>query len=79
MNNENSFARAKLTDATVCNMLKSGASLEDVIGELAAQKQRYVARIMELEGIAPRKVRMPDGSFMVWRCPDELIPVMPSA
>ena len=71
-----SFALAKLTDVTVCTMLKRGATLEEVIGALSAEKKRYVDRIMALESIAPRKVRMPDGSAMIWRCPEELIPEM---
>lgn len=70
--------RAKLTDVTVYHLLKSGASLEEVIGALVADKERLVKRIMELESIAPRKVLLPDGRVMVWRCPDELIPALPN-
>lgn len=31
-------------------------------------------RIMELENIAPRKIKMEDGTYEVFHCPDHLIP-----
>ena len=57
-------------------MLKEGAGPEAIIGQLAADKEQYLKRIMELESIAPRKIVLPDGRVMVWQCPLELVPPM---
>ena len=70
------FARVRLTDATVNAMLKHGRSLEEIIVALVCEKNRFTQRIIELESIAPRKIVLPDGHVMVWRCPDELVPEM---
>ena len=59
-------------------MLKMGKPLEDIIGELVAEKGKYLRRIMELESIAPRKIVLPDGRVMVWRCPDAFVPELPN-
>lgn len=69
-----SFQRVLLTDATVNKMLKYGATKEDVIVELVAQRDKMMARVMELELIAPKKIRSPDGRTWIYRCPDHLIP-----
>jgi hypothetical protein len=68
------FVRARLNDVTVAMMLRAERPLEEIIGALADEKERYVNRIMELESIAPRKVVMPDGKVMLWQCPVELVP-----
>lgn len=78
MSSKISFERAKQCDATVNRMLKCGASLQDIIGVLAAEKERLVGRITELEGIAPKKIALKNGQVMVWHCPDELVPLTPS-
>lgn len=72
------FDRVRLTDATVNAMLKHGRSLEETIVALVCEKNRFTQRIIELESIAPRKIVLPDGRVMVWRCPDELVPEMPN-
>ena len=73
------FDRVRLTDATVNAMLKHGRSLEETIVALVCEKNRFTKRIIELESIAPRKIVLPDGRIMMWRCPDELVPEMPNA
>jgi hypothetical protein len=74
MNTPSEFERVRLTDATVNKMLQYGATKDDVIVELVAQRNSMVSRAMDLELIAPRKVRAPDGSVWIYRCPDHLIP-----
>ena len=71
-----SFERARLNDVTVAMMLRQNQPLENIVGQLAAEKELYVKRIMELESIAPRKIVMPDGKMMLWQCPAELVPPM---
>lgn len=68
------FDRVRLSDVTVHEMLEHGRSLEETIVALVCEKNRFVQRILELESIAPRKIVMPDGRIMIWRCPDELVP-----
>ncbi len=68
------FERAKYNDATVARMLREGAGAEAIIGQLAADKEQYLKRIIELERIAPRKILLPDGRVLIWTCPDELVP-----
>lgn len=65
---------ARLNDSTVHMMLMSGLDRDYIIAELVVQKQKFLERVMELESIAPRKVVLPDGRAMVWRCPDHLVP-----
>ena len=71
---EAEFARVRLSDVTVNAMLKHGRTLEETIVALVCEKNRFTQRIIELENIAPRKIVLPDGCVMVWRCPDELVP-----
>lgn len=42
---------------------------------LTIKTQELTVASIALEQIAPKKVRLPDGKVMVYRCPDELIPV----
>ena len=72
--NNSSFEYARLNDATVAKMLRDRRTLETIIGKLSAEKEVYFKRIIELESIAPRRITLPDGRIMVWRCPDEFIP-----
>jgi len=69
------FLEAYFTDSTVNQMHKSGADLFEIIAALAAEKKKMWQRIVYLKEIAPFKVMHPDGSFVIFRCPDELIPV----
>ena len=67
--------KAIRTDATVHRMIQNGeSSLEAVIAQLVDDKKALEKRLMELEMIAPRKIRLPDGRVMIYSCPDELVP-----
>lgn len=72
------FDRVRMNDATVHAMLKAGRTLEETIVALVCEKNRFVDRIVELEMIAPRRITLPDGRVVVWRCPDHLVPEMPN-
>ena len=69
-----SFSRACSNDVTVHRMLEQGKTLAEIIGQLAEEKEKYLAVISRLELIAPRKLTLPDGRIFVWRCPDHLVP-----
>jgi hypothetical protein len=49
--------------------------LVDIIDKLVASRATLVARIIELETICPRKIRVGDTTY-VYHCPDSLIPEM---
>jgi hypothetical protein len=69
-----SYHQAARKDASVASMAASGCSTFDIIGSLVYQKSQLIQRIMELESIAPRRITLPDGTEVIWRCPDELVP-----
>ena len=71
------FEDACNNDATVWKAIEAGVSYERLITVLAEQKRRLMQRIIELEMIAPRKMKASDGKTYVWRCPDELVPSIP--
>ena len=68
------FAWARYNDATVNAMLCGNACYTEIIAVLAWEKADLIKRIVELEMIAPKKITMPDGSVMVYRAPDHLLP-----
>lgn len=65
---------ASHNDATVHKLLKENRSLAYIILQLVKDKEAYLQRILDLESIAPRKIKLPDGSFVVWSCPPSFIP-----
>ena len=68
------FERCRLTDPTVHRMLRYGASMEDVVVQLVAEKEMLFSRLRELEAIAPKRIAGPDGREWIYRCPDALVP-----
>lgn len=67
------FQDAEFNDPTVHRAISAGATTEQLVVMLCNEKQDLLARIMDLELIAPRKIRVGDLTF-VYRCPDHLIP-----
>ena len=68
------FEDVRLNDGLVYAICHEAGTLEDCVVALVNQKQALIQRIVELERIAPKKVRLEDGTVMIWRCPDELVP-----
>jgi len=54
--------------------MRAGGTAEDCAVALSVHNDRLIDRLMTLEGIAPRRIKLSDGRVMVWRCPDHLIP-----
>lgn len=65
---------ARRSSALVANMLEGGHALQDIILALVKQEQALVKRLMMLEALAPRKIRV-GGVMFTYRCPDEFVPV----
>ncbi len=61
-------------NSLVVKVLQSGGDLEDAIIALHEANEVQFHRIIELAQIAPRKYKMKDGTVLVWRCPDDMIP-----
>lgn len=69
------FDHLRLHNPIVAQIMRAGGTAEDCAVALAVYNDKLVERLMTLEGIAPRKIKLPDGRVMVWRCPDELVPM----
>ena len=68
------FQHLLLNNQIVAHIMRAGGTAEDCAVALAAHNDRLVGRLMTMESIAPRRIKLPDGRVMVWRCPDHLIP-----
>lgn len=65
----------QFNDSTVYRMMRDGMSAEAIIVALAKEKHQLMNQVAELKSIAPTKYQLPDGSVVIWRCPDELVPM----
>lgn len=70
------FDRVRNRNPIIWKIMQMGGTAEDCAVALAENNDRLIARVMELEGIVPRRVKLPDGRVMIWRCPERLIPEM---
>ena len=68
------FQHLRLHNPIVTHIMRAGGTAEDCAVALAAHNDRLVDRLMTLEGIAPRRIKLPDGRVMIWRCPEQLVP-----
>lgn len=70
-----SFEDAYLHEPIIQCILRNGGSMEDVAVALAGERNAIIKRLETLESIAPKKTQLPDGTIMIWRCPDDLVPL----
>lgn len=68
------FEDAVLNDVLVATCHKNGLSNNEMIVALANSRRELLEMILKLESIAPRKITLSDGTPMIWRCPESLIP-----
>lgn len=68
------FADLRRVSVDVRKVLEMGGTAETCCLVLYEQLRQAQARVIDLELIAPRKVRLPDGRVLIYRCPDELVP-----
>lgn len=69
------YDEARRWDTTVYRNDMAAVTNEDTIVDLVNEKRALTDRIIELEQIAPKAIRGPDGRTYVWHCPDHLVPV----
>lgn len=62
---------------SVFQLVSAGVKVDEVLLWMVRQEARLRQRITELEQVAPRKYVLDDGRVLIWRCPDEFIPVVP--
>lgn len=74
-NTRNQLTRLMQTDPLISRLLRAGTPMDECLVVLGEDRKRLTDRILALEAIAPRRLKMPDGREMVWHCPDHLIPV----
>lgn len=68
------FKELLLKDSLINKMFIRGASEKQMIVALANVIQELSKANMALYQIAPRKIKGPDGTVLVWRCPESMIP-----
>lgn len=69
------FEDLRLCNSLVDSIMMAGGTAEDCAVALAASNKRLIEQLAVLENIAPRRIRLPDGRVMLWRCPEHLVPV----
>lgn len=72
---ESAWQETRRNNAIIRNGMQSGASMERIAFALAKSNDELMRRVLHLESIAPRRIRLPSGKEYVWRCPDDLIPL----
>ncbi len=71
--------RLRMDNPIVAGILRSGGTPQDCCVALAQALEQTANKAMQYMMIAPRRMRLPDGRVMIWRCPDELVPETDSA
>ena len=64
----------RLVNPIVERVMRAGGTAEDCVVALSERIEKLVDRLLTLEGIAPRRIKLPDGRVVIWHCPDHLIP-----
>lgn len=68
------FAEVVDNDVTVRQMTKTNRSLAAIIVCLVNQKEELKRVMLQMDAICPRRIKLPNGTVMIYRCPDHLIP-----
>lgn len=71
---EKKFKELILKDTLINNMFIQGASEKQMVVALAHVIQELSKLNTALYQITPRKIKGPDGTVFVWRCPESMIP-----
>ena len=71
---DSTFEQLRLHNPIVARVMDAGGTAEDCAIVLVYQNQLLIHRLIHMEGICPRRIRLPGGRELIWRCPDELVP-----
>lgn len=58
----------------VAAVLDAGGTATDCVVELVKLQANLLKDLMTCMSIAPFKMRLPDGTVKIWRCPEHLVP-----
>ena len=55
-------------------IIKSGGNIYDCIYWLVKHQEELQEKLIKLELISPKKIKLSDGKVVIWHCPDKLVP-----
>ena len=58
----------------VHRIIKGGGNIYDCLYWMTKHQEDLQEKLISLELIAPKKIKLKDGNYAIWRCPDDLIP-----
>lgn len=72
--------RKRFTEAAKGNAIARMYACEQITAEqaitaLAEHVDELGDRLVACEGIRPRRFKKPDGTVIIWRCPEEHVPI----
>lgn len=66
---------AAKADPFLAEALRIGMTNEEIICFLSAHSETLQRRLLKLSMISPKRLKLPDGREMIWRCPARLVPL----
>lgn len=69
------FAEVARHNAIVHEILSAGGTLEDVVVALDRCYRDALRECGRMRMLCPTRMKLPDGKIVVWRCPEDLIPL----
>ena len=76
LHTEEEFQFVLKASLIVRTVIAAGGIDKDCIIELHKHIEVLMERIMRLDMIAPRRIRLEDGKELIYRCPDDSVPVI---
>lgn len=70
------FEFVKAHSVLVATVLRAGGTLEDCVCVLFQRNQALIEDCEKLARIAPARYRLANGDLMVYRCPEDAIPII---
>lgn len=69
-----------MTIASISRLVKEAGipeveAMKMMVAALADQKLAMMKRLVVLEGLAPKRVKLPNGNIMRWDAPDDIVPL----
>lgn len=71
---DSTFQDLRWRNPIVAHIMRAGGTAKDCAVALATDNDRLIARLIALESIVPRRIKLPDGRVKVWHCPDSMVP-----
>ncbi|MBN1628155.1 MAG: hypothetical protein JW990_00175 [Thermoleophilia bacterium] len=62
-------------DAIVCRIMNAGGDVLDALQALSNERQRLLGELANAQSLAGRRYILPGGAELIWRPPDDALPV----